>query len=31
MQAIETNVETKLPHLITPLPGPKAKQGEPVG
>lgn len=26
MQAIETNVETKLPHLITPLPGPKAKQ-----
>jgi 4-aminobutyrate aminotransferase len=26
MQATETNVETKLPHLITPLPGPKAKQ-----
>jgi 4-aminobutyrate aminotransferase len=26
MQATETNIETKLPHLITPLPGPKAKQ-----
>ena len=26
MQATETNVETKLPNLITPLPGPKAKQ-----
>jgi 4-aminobutyrate aminotransferase len=26
MQATETNVETKLPQLITPLPGPKAKQ-----
>jgi 4-aminobutyrate aminotransferase len=26
MQATETIVETKLPHLITPLPGPKAKQ-----
>jgi 4-aminobutyrate aminotransferase len=26
MQTTETIVETKLPHLITPLPGPKAKQ-----
>jgi 4-aminobutyrate aminotransferase len=26
MQATETNIETKLPHLITPLPGPKAQQ-----
>ena len=26
MQATETSIETKLPHLITPLPGPKAKQ-----
>ena len=26
MQATETNIETKLPHLITPLPGPKAKR-----
>ncbi len=26
MQATETNIETKLPHLITPLPGPNAKQ-----
>ncbi|MGD0401783.1 MAG: acetyl ornithine aminotransferase family protein [Candidatus Acidiferrales bacterium] len=26
MHATETIVETKLPHLITPLPGPKAKQ-----
>jgi 4-aminobutyrate aminotransferase len=26
MQATETNIDTKLPHLITPLPGPKAKQ-----
>jgi 4-aminobutyrate aminotransferase len=26
MQAIETKSEMKLPHLVTPLPGPKAKQ-----
>jgi len=26
MQATETNIEAKLPHLITPLPGPKAQQ-----
>jgi 4-aminobutyrate aminotransferase len=26
MQAIETNASTKLPHLVTPLPGPKAKR-----
>jgi 4-aminobutyrate aminotransferase len=26
MQATETNIETKLPHLVTPLPGPKAQQ-----
>jgi 4-aminobutyrate aminotransferase len=26
MQAIETKNEMKLPHLVTPLPGPKAKQ-----
>jgi 4-aminobutyrate aminotransferase len=26
MQATETIIEAKLPHLITPLPGPKAKQ-----
>jgi 4-aminobutyrate aminotransferase len=26
MQATETKIDTKLPHLITPLPGPKAKQ-----
>ncbi len=26
MQATETNIEAKLPHLITLLPGPKAKQ-----
>ena len=26
MQATITNIESKLPHLITPLPGPKAKQ-----
>src|SRR3984893_18422505 len=26
MPAIDTKTETKLPHLITPLPGPKAKQ-----
>src|SRR5450755_2200731 len=26
MQTTETIVETKLPHLITPLPGPKAQQ-----
>ena len=24
MQAIETNISSKLPHLVTPLPGPKA-------
>ena len=26
MQAIETKNEMKLPHLVTPLPGPKAKE-----
>jgi 4-aminobutyrate aminotransferase len=26
MQAIDTKVSTKLPHLVTPLPGPKAKK-----
>jgi len=26
MQTTETIIETKLPHLVTPLPGPKAKQ-----